>query len=196
MARKQAKRELRDAQPVVIGAGLTEKRYFEHLKKLREYKVSLRPRFFGRDNASTMDHLVKATLSDGITAICVFDMDATQWDGSEKKRLAEFIKTYKNNPSVVICGSMPSIEYWFLLHYKDTHKAFRTSDDVIKELNKFIPDFEKTDHFLKHIHWVSDMIADGRMDLAVERSKNSNTSEESYTDIWKAIEFLEKKIVK
>lgn len=190
MARKKRKRDLKETLPIVIGAGLTERRYFEHLKELCSFKVKLKPRFFGRDNASAMGQILKTNLCDGVTAICVFDMDVTQWDEKEKKRLSEFVNTYKNNQSVILCGSMPSIEYWFLLHYKDTHKAYATSDNVIEDLHKYIQNYAKTDDFLKNSKWVTDMIAENRMSIAIDRSKNRKPNDESYSDVWKAIEFL------
>lgn len=195
MARKNKKRELKEALPVVIGAGITEKCYFEHLRKLCSFKVSLKPRFFGRDNASTMEQILKTILYDGATAICVFDMDVTQWDENEKKRLLDFISTYEKNNSVILCGSMPSIEYWFLMHYKDTNKEYTTSDAVIADLHKFIPNYEKTSHFLSNIKWVTEMMADDRLNTAIERSKNHKSDDKSYTDIWRAIEFLKNKRV-
>lgn len=52
---------------------------------------------------------------DGI-AVCVFDADVTAWDEAEKKRLNAMIKKYASNKNVLICDSMPAIEYWFLIH--------------------------------------------------------------------------------
>ena len=39
--------------------------------------------------------------------------------------------------------SLPSIEYWFLLHFADIHRLFPTSQSVCKELEKFLDGYDK-----------------------------------------------------
>ena len=36
------------------------------------------------------------------------------------KKMVSFKKKYENNANVILCDSLQSIEYWFLLHFEDT----------------------------------------------------------------------------
>ncbi len=86
---------------------------------------------------------------------------------------------------------MPSIEYWFLLHYENTNRYLRTSDDAINALKKYIPQFEKKENFLKHKSWVDELIADCKMDVAMQRAeKFGRKGGGSYTDVWKGMKKL------
>lgn len=97
---------------------------------------------------------------------------------------------YAKNNRVLLCDSMPSIEYWFLLHYVNTNRHFGTSKAVIMELVKHIKEFDKTETFLKNQKWVDDMSADGRLESAAQRAVAFGTSGESYTNVWKAMQEL------
>lgn len=189
--RKNESQKLREILPVVIGAGITEQWYFRHLKQFVGYRIDVRPRFFGSDNAYDMQKLVEEVLSIGGTVICVYDMDTTQTDVIEKERKEKFVSIYQTNPNVILSGSMPSIEYWFLLHYEKTNRYFGTSKRVIKALNKYM-EFEKTETFLEKPGWVEALLADGRMQQAMRNAEELGTDGESYTHIPDAIRFLEK----
>ena len=148
MARKTSLRQRRSPIPTIIGAGITEQWYFTHLKTLRGYRVKIRPRFFGTETAAGLDKKIEEVLRDESIAICVFDADVSTWNEAERKKLAALQKKYEGNASVVLCDSMPSIEYWFLLHFKHTTRHYGTSKAVIKELKKYLPQYDKTEQFL------------------------------------------------
>lgn len=193
MARKQATRELRTPIPVGIGAGITEKFYLQHLRDLKGYKLKLLPRFFGSDNAYDMDKLVSNVLAGGAQAICVYDKDVTQWNEEQKRRLTEFEQKYAGADGVVLCPSMPSIEYWFLMHFRDTTKMYQTSKDVIKDLLPFLPGYEKTTAFLQKDDWVKKLLQDETFARAMTLSKREVEPIHPYSEVGKAIEYLEKK---
>lgn len=191
MARKQATRELRIPIPVGIGAGITAKFYLQHLRDQKGYKLKLLPRFFGSDNAYDMDKLVSNVLAGGAKAICVYDKDVTQWNEEQKRRLTEFEQKYAGAEGVVLCPSMPSIEYWFLMHFRDTTKMYRTSKDVIKDLLQFLPGYEKTTTFLQKDGWVRTLLQDESFARAVTLSKRKSEPGYPYSKVGKAIEYLE-----
>ena len=180
---------MRDPQPTIIGAGITEKWYFKHLKSLCGYKMEVKPKYFGSDTAYDMQKLVDNVLAMGGKAICVFDMDTTQWDASEKERKEQFLAQYIGNPDVILCDSMPCIEYWFLLHFEKTNKYLGTSDRVIDILKRHMP-YEKREKFLENSSWVQRLLADERMQKAMDNSRKLGSSGESHTSIPKAIVFL------
>ncbi len=102
-------------------------------------------------------------------------------------------RKYDNHEKVVIASSMPSIEYWFLLHFENTNRFFGTSSRVIDALRKYLVNFDKGDTFLRHEKWVASMIESDKMDTAYNRAKAFAHDGESYSDMWKAIDKLSRR---
>ena len=170
MARKESTTQVREAIPTIIGAGITEKWYFTHLQTKYRVRMKIRPRFFGKETVFTLEKKLTEVLKDGGRAIIVFDADVSTWNKAEKERLETMRAKYAKNSRVLLCDSMPSIEYWFLLHYANTNRHFGTSKAVITELVKHIKEFDKTETFLKNQKWVDDMSDDGRIEAAAQRA--------------------------
>jgi len=192
MARKTSLKQRRSPIPTIIGAGITEQWYFTHLKALRGYRIKIRPRFFGTETATGLAKRIEEVLQDEGIAICVFDADVSTWNEVEHKKLDTLRKKYKDNPSVLLCDSMPSIEFWFLLHYKNTTRHFGTSKAVIKELKKYIPQYDKTEQFLSNQKWVADMSSEGRQEQACAKADNTDEGKESYTNVQNVIILVSK----
>ena len=190
MARKESTTQVREAIPTIIGAGITEKWYFTHLQTKYRVRMKIRPRFFGKETVFTLEKKLTEVLKDGGRAIIVFDADVSTWNKAEKERLETMRAKYAKNSRVLLCDSMPSIEYWFLLHYANTNRHFGTSKAVITELVKHVKEFDKTETFLKNQKWVDDMSDDGRIEAAAQRALTFGTSGESYTNVWKAMQEL------
>ena len=193
MARKTSLKQRRSPIPTIIGAGITEQWYFTHLKALRGYRVKIRPRFFGTETAAGLDKKIDEVLRDDGIAICVYDADVSTWNEMERKKLAALQKKYEGNASVLLCDSMPSIEYWFLLHYKHTTRHFGTSKAVIKELKKYIPQYDKTEQFLSNPKWVADMSGEGRQEQACEYAAKTDASSGSYTKVQEVFPLIEQR---
>jgi hypothetical protein len=172
----------------VVGEGITEQYYFTHLKKLYNLKYKIQPRFFGNTSIREIDELVRQLVSADMFVICVFDLDTSEREKSEKERLYKFISCYKDNDNVIICTSLPSIEYWFLIHYKDTNKYFNTSKEVERELIKHIKNYEKTKKFLEKEKWVKDLCSNNKLQIAIARAKKNTYKTGFYTNIYEAIE--------
>jgi hypothetical protein len=190
MARKESTTQFKESIPTIIGAGITEKWYFTHLQAKYRVRMKIRPRFFGKETVFTLEKKLTEVLKNGGRAIVVFDADVSTWNKAEKERLETMKSKYAKNNRVLLCDSMPSIEYWFLLHYVNTNRHFGTSKAVIMELVKRIKEFDKTETFLKNQKWVDDMSADGRLESAAQRAVAFGTSGESYTNVWKAMQEL------
>ncbi len=177
----------------VIGEGLTEKYYFLHLKRLKSYSCVVRPRFFSSKNSiyyikKRTEELLKAD----VTVICAFDTDVSERNAEEKARLKDFLKTYSKNNKVIICDSLPSLEFWFLLHFKSTNKHFPNYKSIRDELRKHIPGYDKTEKFLMQDKWVKILVTN--QDFAVKNGKALNSGNGSYSNIFKAIELLEEMV--
>lgn len=132
-------------------------------------------------------------LADRGVAVCVFDADVARDKPAEKAKLDAMRKKYANREDVLICDSMPSIEFWFLIHYLNTNKYFATSHDVVQVIRRYISDFDKHESFLSKEKWVTELLAEGRLETAIGRAENFGTDGESYSNIYKAFKRFEQK---
>lgn len=182
MARKVKTRQQNVPIPTIIGAGITEQWYFTHLQRIFGYRVKVRPRFFGQEDIFQLTKKVESVIQDGGVAIAVFDADVASWDRKERMKLDAFRKKYAKNENVIICDSLPSIEYWFLLHFADIHRFFPTSQSVCKELVKFLDGYDKNEEYLCRENWVRQLCESKNMSIATERAKMCGENQ-SYTNI-------------
>ncbi len=191
MARKIENRVQKHRSVTIIGEGLTEQYYFTHIRTLFGYHYTIKPYYFSVTSLVEMDKKIAEAIKDGGYAIAVFDADVASRNEAEKKKQESIRKKYSNKKNVLLCDSLTSIEYWFLLHYENTNRFFKDSAATEKELAKHIPDYEKKSVFLKNIKWVSDLCSEGKLELAKTRAKDFGHDEESYSEIYKAFEFFE-----
>ena len=135
-------REMAPLAPFIISGGKnTERYYFQHISSLyAQYPFEVRPRFFGKESNYTKEFplRIKEILNDPDAKIfCVFDWDTIRGNKENLKRHKDFekeIKSYIDNGQVILCPSMPSFEYWFLLHFKNTTQLIATCNEVTNKL--------------------------------------------------------------
>ena len=180
MARRRKERALRQLRITVIGEGLTERWYFDHLRTVMGYRYDCKRK------------LIEWVLQNGGIAVCVCDADITRNNIVESQRLKEMKEYYSGNDRVVICDSMPSIEFWFLLHYLETSRNFNRSAEVAAVLRRSLPAFQKSGAFLEKVQWVAELCADNKLMLACERARaiSEKSQSESYSNIFKAIDLF------
>lgn len=192
------RRSFKEPKPglYIVGEGITEKFYFDHLKSIFGYRCIIRPRFFSKTCISKLEHEINMLLRGDISIICVFDADVSKRDVKENLKLQKLKNKYKKNKNVIICDSMPSIEYWFLLHYKDTCPSFTKSSEAERDLIKYIPNYEKSIDFLQNEKWVTEMsVQTGDIRKAKERALKYRKSQTSYSKIDLAIDKLDETII-
>ena len=187
MGKGGRERELKRPRITVIGEGLTERWYFEHLRNLKGFRYDCKPRFFSHQSYEQMSKLIDWVLQNGGIAVCVCDADITRTNEERNKVFKEMKKRYSKKERVLICDSMPSIEFWFLIHYLNTSRYLKDADDVIRVLRKYIPGYEKTGAFLEKAQWVAEMSADNRLEDACIRASHLGPESDSYSEIYKAI---------
>lgn len=196
MARVRKERELRRSRITVIGEGLTERWYFEHLRTIKGYRYDCKPRFFAHQSYEEMMKLIDWVLQNEGIAVCVCDADITRNNEERRKKLLEMKAKYAKETRVLICDSMPSIEFWFLIHYMSTRRYFKDSDAVSKVLTKFIQGYNKTGPFLEKQNWVAEMSTDARQKDACKRAALLGPQNESYSEIYKAIALFAETVLK
>lgn len=192
MARSIENRKQQQRSVTILGEGLTEQYYFTHIRALFDYHYTIKPYYFSVTSLVEMDKKIGEAISEGGYAIAVFDADVSSRNESEKKKLESIRKKYAKKKNVILCDSMTSIEYWFLLHYENTNRYFKDSFATEQELRKYINDYEKKTKFLQNIKWVRDMSSEGQLVKAIERAKAFDHKGDSYSDVYKAFELLDK----
>ncbi len=190
MARKIKERQLKNPTITIIGEGATERFYFTHLKQLKGYNYVCKPRNFADQNIDDIQRQVERVLADEGIAVCVFDVDVTRIHPADKAKFNAMCKRYANNSSVIICESMPSIEFWFLLHYLNTNRYFSTSQDVITMLRRYLPNLNKHQSFLSKEIWVESLLADNKLKTAINNAITIGDEGESYTHLHKLFTLL------
>lgn len=190
MARKIKERKLKNPTITIIGEGATERYYFTHLKRLRGYNYICKPRNFTEQTFDEMQRQIDRVLADNGIAVCVFDADVTRTRPAEKAKFEDMKRKYADNSAVLLCDSMPSIEFWFLLHYLNTNRYFATSDDVIDALHRYMPNFSKHQSFLSKEAWVLELITDNRIDKAIANANSIGLDGESYSRLPKLFQII------
>jgi hypothetical protein len=174
----------------IIGEGITEQYYFTHIKNLFAFHYTIKPRFFGHTCIAKMKKKIEELLREDIFIICVFDTDVSIHNENERKKLEQLQNKYRKNKNLIFCDSLPSIEYWFLLHHEYTTRYFKDAKEAETALKKHITDYEKTTQFLEKEKWVSDLCSDNKLQNAIEHAKRFNPEQGSYTNLHKAFDVL------
>lgn len=182
--RKQKNQEKRSPKYTLLGEGLTEMYYFKHLNSLGIIPIYAQSSNCRYSDIQYIEKKLEELLEKHTNVVCVFDADQTIIKPKEGERLKALIQKYKDNKRVLICNSMPSIEYWFLLHYTNKNGKI-SAKDALKNLQEYIPNYDKTVKFLRQEKWVADMLPN--LDLACQRAKD-NTNQPSYTNVYKIFE--------
>ena len=207
----EGKRDMGPLYPFLISGGTnTERWYFVHINDITDYKFNIIPKYFGDESNYTevFPKRIKGILEKNIDAkvYCVFDWDTIFNDNdnlAKHKAFENEIQADIDNGKVILCPSMPSIEYWFLLHFQNYTELIKTNGNAIgilapyikawfssdKKLSKIL----KSEKYIKSPHWVKNLCADGKLELAIQRAENNiNTAKEnndldnqSYTYVYK-----------
>ena len=137
----------------VVVDGETEFWYIQMLKRNGLINVDLNPQIPQRkklpEQYSTAINLSK----DYDKVYWIIDFDVINKETKEAKKGAKTAsqkfkeycdnikKKYKN---IVIIVNNPCFEYWLLLHFEATSKFYSSYDELIKQLKKHLPDYEKS----------------------------------------------------
>lgn len=162
---------MRPGRVAVLGEGRTEQFYLKHLKAIKGYNYAIRPLLFDSISLKDATEIIDQLLHEGFGLI-VFFMDFDTIVNQQRMReFNAFKKRYAKRKEVLVCESMPSIEYWFLLHFTKTTREFENSDQVVASLKRFIADYSKKIDWLEQPEWVTNLCANGKLSDAINRSK-------------------------
>lgn len=183
-------RELKELYPFLISGGKnTERYYFMHINDKTDYKFNIKPKYFGDESSYTevFPKRIKEILSVNNDAkiFCVFDWDTVYENKTNLKKQKAFEQQFQEeilHGIVVLCPSMPSIEYWFLLHFVDDTKLLKNYREISNVLAPYLkPCFAnpktplgkllKSEKCLKDATWVEQLCADGKLNEAIGRAE-------------------------
>jgi len=161
MARSNRHRKGKLSYSVVVD-GKTEVWYFQMMKKYERLpRIDIIPEIPKRKKLREQFNTVvdKSKIYDKV--FWVIDLDTILKENNEAPRgsmsilnvLQQYIKKLQLNFSgnVKVFINNPCLEYWFLLHFKETGQYFDNCDKVINELNSTeeLADYEKKERYFK-----------------------------------------------
>ena len=199
-------RDMGPLYPFLISGGTnTERYYFTHINDITDYKFNIFPKYFGNESSYTeiFPKRIKDIIKNnaGAKIFCVFDLDTVFSNETNQQKHQTFEKNLRQeivNGSVMLCPSMPSIEYWFLLHFENRTQLIKTCGRTMQRLLSpyMMPYFQNTDgkSFLKVLkseecvkdsRWVVKLCENGKLDDAIQRAENNIKAAEATGDLAK-----------
>jgi hypothetical protein len=206
ISHKEGTRDLFPLSPFIISGGKnTERYYFQHIDTIKGPSFYIEPEYFGKESEYTKEFpkRISEILKNHNDAkiFCVFDFDTVYGNKANKKRHEDFAEKIKENIDkgiVVLCPSMPCIEYWFLLHFNDNNALYKTCSDLNKPLKimqqyflnthpqETITEILKKEKYIKNKDWVEKLCAVGKLEEAIERAeKKTDSMNQSYSYVYK-----------
>lgn len=185
-------RDMGELYPFLISGGKNSERYyFAHINDITEYKFNIRPKYFSDESKYTesfpkrINEILK--YNEDAKIFCVFDWDTINDNRTLRTKHQTFEKNLRemiSEGTVTLCPSMPSIEYWFLLHFINHTDLLKNYSKVSQVLSQYIkPCFAdssihlkkllKAEEYLRDSTWVKNLCKDGKLDLAIERAENN-----------------------
>jgi hypothetical protein len=189
----------------IVGEGKTEWHYFDSMKNHKRYPFKIKPELPCNSNWKGVLRRARNLIKEHYDEVyCVLDYDAIVSHPSELKHFeSEMTKLEKKKSTghIHIILSMPCIEYWFLLHIKDSvsSKEYLSYAELKPELLKHIPDYEKSERYFKRCDFYKKISEDGKEKHAVKIAKEmkrlhdlSDSQTFPFTDVYTLIEELER----
>lgn len=155
---KRPKRVLRSVYLIIVD-GETEKWYLDLMKEkesLRHLRID--PELCKKRTLKEQFQVIEENLSVYPHIIWIIDFDVILKESTEKKKgekpkAAEFWEYYEKltrYPNIHILINTPCLEFWYLLHLKDTGKYYASYTELEKEFKHTLLDgYKKTEKFYK-----------------------------------------------
>lgn len=142
----------------IVVDGKCEVWYFQMLKRFeKDLSININPTIATNLDLTRQIKIIKNYLTEENYDIYekifwVVDFDVIEKESKTKFEIFKIFYDYiqnKHPQKVVVIINNPCLEFWFLLHYKDTSKPFSNCEQAEKELKKFkeFESFEKTQNY-------------------------------------------------
>ena len=178
------------------GKNKTEEIYFKNFQK-RENPYIIKFAY-GQDTdpvsmiKTLISYMEKEDISqeNGDKIYCVFDADI---DSNKQRGINEAIKLASEN-GIEIIISIPCFELWYRLHYSYTSKVYLSNKEIINDLKKYIPAYEKNIDIYEIIKDKTNKAIENSKKLEKEQIKNGNKiiniNCNPYTSVYKPVEYI------
>lgn len=145
--RGTSRRKLKPVYLIIAeGKNKTEVLYLSHFQdQEKNYSIRFVKAGYKTDADSLYNALIdkweELDLSEkkGDRGFVILDIDNDPLKAQKVSALAQSI----TNTAVSFVVSNPTFEIWFLLHFKYTTKQYKDGNAVIKELRRYLPNYEK-----------------------------------------------------
>ncbi len=181
---------------LIIAEGQTEQIYFSEIKSIEKIAgITIIPKLAKH---SDLYSILNKALSEKRGKIydeiwCVFDRDifiSNNLPLKLKKKLHQ-----AQEKGINFADSLPAFEIWFLLHYEMPNRYYTKQDELIKQLQKHISQYEKKQKYLNKAKLYSNLKP--RLNDAISNSKtlekrnNSNSdNQSSFCNVYRLFENL------
>ena len=142
----------------VVVDGETEKWYLEMLKQNEpDILFNITPKILQKKNINQQYELVTALSEDDYDKVFwIVDLDVLlkqhRQKSSNPSSLQQFLNYWQQlskQKKIVVIVNNPCLEYWFLLHFKNTSKVFTTCAGAEKQVSQHLKGYEKTEKFFR-----------------------------------------------
>lgn len=164
----------------IIGEGETEWFYFESLRIACRYPFKIAPDMPQHSDIPHMAKMAEQCIAkDYDMVICLVDMDRLL---TNKKELSTY-RRIKDTSSrkIMWVETNPCTEFWFLLHFIPdlTVRHYQTCDEVMGELQKYMPGYEKTTRYFRKTKLYEFLRANGDINRAMRYAEQLSSLSES-----------------
>ncbi|MDR2906621.1 MAG: RloB family protein [Bacteroidales bacterium] len=145
--------------------GQCEYWYLQMLKdNERLQKIHIAPEFPIKESLKKQYNRVLDLAKNSERVFWIVDFDAINKESKEAKKgkktalqeFEELHKKCKKNSRIIVIVNNPCLEYWFLLHYKQTPKYYNFYEpELKKDLKSVLSGYEKTERYF--VKTVSDI---------------------------------------
>lgn len=154
MSRPTKQRKLNNTI-AVIADGQTEKWYLESIKTHYHHDIlkgiRIEPQLPQKKQIEELVNLAKGKVQEGYpTVILIIDFDEILANDNEFMRFKQFHYDYCNTEhdnwmnNVILVVNNPCLEYWYILHFKQTDKFYSTYADLKNDLTKQLLGYDKS----------------------------------------------------
>ncbi len=139
----------------IVVDGKTEGWYFQMLKRNEpDLQVNIEPKIPQKKKLTDQFDKVMELAEDYTKVFWIIDLDQYIKEARENPGKIEDLKNYLTQAgqkdNVITILNNPCLEFWFLLHFENTSKYYPQCNAAVKQLKKYLPQYEKTrDYYTK-----------------------------------------------
>lgn len=173
MVSKRQKRYFRRVYSIIVD-GETEKWYLDLLKEHEKYRlprIDIEPKIPKKKKLTDLEELICSNAEKYDMVFWIVDLDAIRHDGQMDSFL-DLVRKLRKIKNIRVLVNNPCLEFWLLLHLKETSRIFPQCCKVERELRKHpvLKNYEKTEKYYKSGNDIYKTLRPN-LDSAIENAK-------------------------